>query len=114
MPLIFGNPAVEAIFELVRAHESPSCTSRFQSLFGCETLDHLEKFAAKYRARGTVYQINANKYKLVDMALLTAGDTVCQAFDNARRYWSGGASGDPIWECLIELPVTVGQKVGQI
>jgi len=111
--LIYATPAIEAIFELVRAYEFPGLTSRFQSFFGSPTMVDLRKFAGQYVQSGTIYEVQAQKYSLFDMALVAPGYTIGHTLANARQYWSGSHSPDPILECLIDLPVTVGNEVGR-
>lgn len=112
--LTYSASTIELVFELVRRLEFPDSFSRFASFFGCRDEAELRTFAAKKNSTGTIYEVEVGEFQVRDMSLLDLGDTNSHAWLNARKYWSEADSGDPIWECLIKLPVTIGKQVGKI
>jgi len=111
--MIYSEPAIEALFEQVRCYEFPNRPSRFQAIFGCEDLANLHKFVDKHPPGGAIFELYAEGYAVVDMEFVTTGHTISETLHYARRYWNGDHSTDPVWECLIELPVTVGNQLGR-
>ena len=112
--MTYRDAAVEIVFELVRRLEFSDRLSRFQSMFACQTEDELRRFATQTGSHGTIYEIEADHFQICDVAFLTLGNTISHAWLNARGYWSGAASASPLRECLMELPVTVGQQNGTV
>lgn len=105
---------LEIVFELVRRLEFPNQLSRFQSMFACRTEADLRRFATQTGSQGTIYEIETDRFQVHDMALLRLGNAISHAWRNASNYWCGTASDTPLWECLIELPVNIGRRVGTI
>jgi hypothetical protein len=86
-------------------------------MFVCRSLDELQAFSRAYSAHGTIYEIVANRFQVSDMRFLSLGDTISHAWVNARNYWQGLGSANPpspVWECLVELPVTIGHQLETI
>jgi hypothetical protein len=83
-------------------------------MFGGRDLPELRAFAAHSGSHGTVYEVVANHFLVLDARFLALGSTITHAWINARDYWSGQSSTNPIWECVIELPVRIGAQVGTI
>jgi hypothetical protein len=113
-PVTYSATAIEVVFELVRRLEFPDCLSRFQAMFACQTEAELKRFAPQTGSRGTIYEIEVERFQIFDVAFLHLGNTISHAWLNARGYWSGAVSINPLWEYLMELPVTVGQQVGTV
>jgi hypothetical protein len=112
--ITYANSTVEIIFELVRRLEFPALTSRFQVMFACQSESDLRRFAAQTGSHGTIYAVEAYQFQVCDMALLTLGNTISHAWRNARQYWSGALSANPLLECLIKLPATLDEQLGKI
>jgi hypothetical protein len=110
-PLIYSTPAIETIFELVRIHEFNHRLSRFQAMFGCDSLQKLGAFCAWRNSHGPVYEVESEPSENLDLAFLETGNTMCHAWGNARKYWGGARSANPILECLVRLPATLGDQV---
>jgi hypothetical protein len=103
----------EAIFELQRTTRYPDRPSRFQSVFGFESLDGLDRFAEKYVDEPcAIREIEADSAFLGDMRLVDA-ESLADGLRRADRYWRGETdSAEPLWEALLVPPVRVGERVG--
>lgn len=106
--------ACEAIFELQRTTRFPDRPSRFQSVFGFESLDGLDRFAETYVDEPCpIREIEADSAFLGDMRLVDA-ESLADGLRRADTYWRGETvSDDPLWEALLVPPVRVGERVGR-
>jgi hypothetical protein len=88
----YSSAAIEIVLELVRRLEFSDRLSRFQAMFACQTEPELRRFATQTGSHGTIYEVDADHFKVYDAALLTLGNTISHAWLNARGYWNGAAS----------------------
>jgi len=108
MPLAPHMPMIELIFELVRRSEFPDQMSRFQSMFGCESIEDARKFKEKFCGnQGQICLVECKEYSRLDMSLLLLGKTSIGSVFYARKYWSGEAGNTPEWEILMKPPIEV-------
>ena len=98
----------ELIFELVRTADFPDRPSRFQSVFGFETIAAVDRFADRFVDEPvTVWEVDAERSFVADMHLVDAEDFADGVY-RARQYWRGETRRpDPLWEALLVPPVTV-------
>lgn len=111
--------AIEYALELVRQAHYPEKPSRFQSMFGCETLDGAKHFRGQYdpyKISTPIYEIIPNeKVHRGDMNLLSAKCPISELDRRLRTYWSEGSyplhsNYEPFWEIVIPLPVNIGAR----
>ncbi|CAK3354060.1 hypothetical protein AB4425_13460 [Vibrio sp. 10N.261.51.A1] len=109
------EPIIEILFEYIRQANFTECVSRYQSFFAFETYQEAVFFKNRFNcSSASIYEIHStNKWNKVNMNLLTLQDSVLSTAYLAHEYWKGNASIDsnPLWECLLSLPVTVGKKI---
>lgn len=101
----------ELLFELVRSRRFPERPSRFQSVFAFRAERDVDRFVeAHVDPPYTVWRVAAADSFTGDMTLVDAEDLA----DGARRaeaYWRGRTDRDrPLWEVLLEPPVTVRER----
>jgi len=120
-PAMLFAPSVELTCELVRRSEFPRLPSRFQSVFGCETLTDAKSFLAEFGAGCPDSQImevetDSEPFR-ADMRCLDISSSVLVEAYGARRYWRqepndlgsfpGGNPTPAFWELLLRPPVRV-------
>ena len=107
---------IEAVFELIRRAEFPEKPSRFQSIYGCETIEEAKAFRDKYpqyngKQSSTIWEVECAKGYKVDMNWLNTGNTFLDSILLAKKYWGGVPSLTPMWEILMCPPVRCLRKV---
>jgi hypothetical protein len=107
------DPSLELVLELVRRLEYGGSRSRLTSFYGCEKTDDVRKFAVVH-VGAPIYEFHVTDYEVHDMTFLKLGRTITESWINARLYWEGKMSDDPLRECLVDLPVKIGKQVGTI
>lgn len=102
----------EVIFEAARIARFPDRPSRFQSIFGFETLGDAHTFVDEVVDSGyTVWEVTADRFFKADMNLVDASD-YARGLHRARYYWRGETFlDDPLWEVLLVPPVEVVRAV---
>lgn len=124
-PATLFDPSVELTCELIRRAEFPCLPSRFQSLFGCETVADAHAFLARFGEGCPKAQImeveTESKPFRADMRCLDIRGSILVMAYGARRYWKQhandlgsfpGADGTaPFWELLLPPPVRVLRRV---
>lgn len=102
------EPAIELVFEYVRRANFPKNPSRFQSVFGFESLSQALEFRDKFGGgQGTIWEAESKRYFKADMSLLTLGSSILMCSYFANKYWSGKPGSNPFWEILLIPPVKV-------
>jgi hypothetical protein len=116
---------IEMIFEGVRQIAFKDKPSRFQCMYGCETLEEAKAFREKY-GQNEFYKSESQKiYKVecngivhkADMEMLRANLPMVTVSHIASMYWSGQTDADPskdehpAWEILLPLPIKVLEAV---
>lgn len=109
------NWIYEAHLENMRLHSFPESLSRFQSFFALSN-EYLEPFLIKInklKESLTIFEVESENCSFYDMNLIDklqyTGVGVTQYY--AYQYWAGERSENPLLECLLTFPVTIGKKV---
>jgi len=98
---------LEAIFEIVRIYQFPKIISRFQSFFGCRTLEDARQIRnTTFNGIGKIYKVECENYFEADMNLLFTGHHF-SVLIYAEKYWSGEKSDKPFIEVLMEPPLKI-------
>lgn len=106
------SSVIENIFELVRVARYPDCLSRFQSFFAVDAravkplIAELCSEAPNYK----VWEVEAKRFQKFDMHLL-GGATFAEGIYYADRYWKQESSGSPLYEYLLQPPITVRKEL---
>lgn len=102
----------ELLFDLVRRDRFPWRPSRFQSVFGFESRSAADRFVAEFvDGEATLFEVSAGDAFAADMHLVDA-PTLPEGVRQAHYYWEGLTDReDPLWEVLLEPPVTVERMV---
>jgi hypothetical protein len=126
---IASNRMIELAVELVRQAYFPQMPSRFVSLFAVTAIDKFHGWEDSLGKVGDspIYKLEVptatreldgqwlrggisfgwdNDLSGFYLGLLTHG-----LYDMAYRYWSGEVSDSPLMECLVPLPVQIGELV---
>ena len=105
----------EAHLENMRLRSFPESLSRFQSFFALST-EWVEPFLIKLNIQKesvSIFEGESENCSFYDMNLIDKlqyhGVGVTQYY--AYQYWAGERSENPLLECLLPLPVTIGKKV---
>ncbi len=105
----------EAHLENLRLHSFPESLSRFQSFFALSA-EYVEPFLIKlsiHKESVSIFEVHSEKYSIYDMNMIDKltipGVGVTQY--HAHQYWAGERSENPLLECLLPFPVTIGKKV---
>lgn len=105
----------EAHLENVRLRSFPKELSRFQSFFALSD-EWVEPFLEKLNLQKesvSIFEVESEKVSFYDMNLIDMlqfpGVAITHFF--AYQYWAGERSKNPLLECLIPFPVTIGKKV---
>lgn len=119
-----NNWVKELVFDLVRRDVAKDELSRFQSVFGAGSMEDLESWMnlpSVNADSGDVYRVQTKSYSVRDATLLDLSgsyrDPVTMADDlkkQARRYWNGETSSNPVCEVLLEPEVEVVEYVDSI
>ncbi len=113
-PAVPHIPMVELVFELVRRIEFPELISRYQAIFGWETIEAAEAFKESFGTdESTIYVVNCKESIKLDMSLLYLGGSTIGSIWYARKYWCGEPGKTPNWEVLMKPPVTVIKIIEQ-
>lgn len=115
----FPENPIEVILELVRRRKYPGKRSRFQSVFAFEELDRAKRFVEEYRyekaavEKAQIWEVEADQVThRGDMAQFDQPfANLATGAELARKYWDGAESETPLWEVLLEPPVTVVDRV---
>ena len=111
---IIITPAIELLLEYVRRAFFQSLPSRFQSLFGFESIDYAKKFRSQYgNPNAPIWKVEVELYFRADMSLLTLANSLLFSSYFAYQYWSGDSSpsNKPFWEILLVPPVKILRKI---
>jgi len=102
------NNQLELVFEYVRRSFYSDAPSRFQSLFGFDSIESARAFNREYRKdKSSIWKIKAGKSFRADMKLLHSGSILVVSY-LAHIYWSGKTIEDnPFWEFLLSPPIKV-------
>lgn len=102
----------ELVFEMTRIARFSDRPSRFQSVFGFETLRDAEYFVDEFAdSPCTIWRVTAERSFSGDMRLVDAED-YADGVRRARHYWRGETFlDDPLWEVLLVPPVEVVELV---
>lgn len=112
-----ASPAIELLFENVRRANFSECPSRFQSFFACCSIEEARTFRNTYGSNDSqIFEVyTENRFFKANMCLLGNNHTNLVCSYLAHEYWAGN-SGPPelseFTEILLELPVTIGPKIG--
>jgi hypothetical protein len=106
------KPLMEYIFELVRLKDFKDKPSRFESYFGCLTLEDAEILKRDiFLSPRTIYKVSSEEYFIADMNWMHLGGTILETFVLAEKYWSGIQSSKFLLEALLKSPKIV-EKIG--
>lgn len=122
-PALFQNQGIEHFFELARRIYRPNAPSRFQSMFGTESVEEARVFRDEM-ARNNAGPADAPIRELhfetdairVDMLGLNQTTVASRAITyRTMRYWRGEPNGAVScqWELIIPLPIRVGRTVSE-
>jgi hypothetical protein len=110
-----ANAQIELWFEWVRRAEFPATPSRYQSAFGCETIDNARSFRDHPtwgHAGSGIWEVEAEFDAFrADMACLKGTIPFYEVPYWANHYWSGKPSDNPSWELILTPPVRVLRRV---
>ena len=112
-PVGFNNWAIEIYFEYIRYKEFPHMPSRFQCVFGWEDIND----AIEFNGTSPIFQIASESgHHKADMNLLGLDPDPVVKHDKAAKYWKGepmsnDAHYKPVWEYVINTPVTVLNRI---
>jgi hypothetical protein len=107
-----SDAEIDLLFEFIRRVEFPTCPSRYQSIFACESLEDAQAFRDEHRAGAAIWEVEGKVAFRADHQLLDLSGTAMDVVERARRYWRGEPGGSPEWELLLKPPVTVVRRVG--
>lgn len=102
---------IEITFELIRQISFNEKPSRFESIFGCESLADALKFRnEKGNPENKIYKVSTDSFFKADMNLLYTG-TILGNILIAEKYWRGQSSKNPFWEILMQAPVKILEEI---
>ncbi|NVM64971.1 hypothetical protein FHW88_003260 [Mucilaginibacter sp. SG538B] len=108
MPII-----TEANIEHVRQAYFGSLTSRFQSIFACDSIEDAKKLRTQFRSEDSpIFELKTDNFQKCDMNWLFFGTQNITSSYLAHQYWEGKESPNPFWEYCIKLPVIIGDRIG--
>ena len=103
---------IESVFELIRRLKYPNLKSRFQSTFGCLTIEDAKKIKEiTFKGEGNIYKVACDSYFIADMNLLNQARSIIGIEIIANKYWSGIYSKNPTIEVLMNYPVEIIEKI---
>ena len=108
---------IELHYEYIRHIYFKNMPSRLQSAFAFSEYEQALAFKRERGNEGRIYEVNfSGRCFVADMNLLTVKLKPEQQEYTARQYWSGKPKSldkdyIPCWECLIDLPVTIGREI---
>lgn len=102
----------ETGMELVRQAHFENQQSRFQSYFGCRTIEEATQYRDQYRGgEGKIVEVECDSFEVRDMDLLEANSFI-EILRDGMRYWEGSQGSDePTWEVVMEPPIEVVDSV---
>jgi hypothetical protein len=105
--------SIELTLEIVRRSLHPDRVSRFQGLFGFDSLERAEDFASSHDCRDKpIWEITAASWFMGDMKWLKACSLPVEEAAFAWGYWSGVPfDAEPDWEFVLSLPVDIVRRV---
>lgn len=102
---------IEITFELIRQISFKDKPSRFESLFGCETIEEAIKFRTeKGNQSNKIYKVSTDSFFKADMNLLYTA-TIPGNILIAEKYWRGESSKNPFWEILMKAPINILEEI---
>ncbi len=102
---------IEITFELVRQIKFKDKLSRFESIFGWETIEEAIKFRLeKGKPTDKIYKVSTKSFVKADMNLLYTA-TIPGNIIIAEKYWNGESSQNPCWEILMTAPVKILSEI---
>ena len=104
----------ELLLELTRRDVAPEAPSRLRSLYAFFSLEDALAFRERHRDAGDpVFCVDREPVFRGDARLLGRAEMPLVTALYARWYWQGrpGVAEGPLWETLVEMPVTIGERV---
>lgn len=119
IPREHNSGMLELLLEATRKIHYPDKPCRFHSMFACETIEMARRFGEIAKMPNSpIFEIHANSETAAhrgDMKLLAANHTIVSIDYRIHQYWRGLTIEDsghvPLWECVVPLPATVGERV---
>ncbi len=108
------NETIDLLFEYVRKSYFPSRPSRFQSVFGFESIEQAKRFRDRFGMSSDcpIWEVEADIVFKADMELLTLEDSLLVLSYRAHQYWNGcSIKKSPFWEYLMVPPVKVIRRI---
>jgi hypothetical protein len=109
---------LEMQFEYIRMVYNKDTVSRLQSVFACDSLEAALAFKQKYRKpESRIFEVEySGRMFIGDLNCLVSDLNPEAQKQNALRYWHGEPFSSeknyiPMWECLLDMPVTI---VGEV
>ncbi len=114
-----ANGALEREIELesIRRERFPNLPSRYVSVFSWQSTKDLDRFRDEFRLlgcggkHGRIWRVKGRAVFRGDMDLFNVFWGDMEMRTATVHYWSQQASGDPLYEYLLEPPVTVLEEV---
>jgi hypothetical protein len=114
-PNLVDDAEVELLLELTRREVAPQHPSRLTSLFAFASLEDALAFRGSHRGEAdAIHAVEGSQDAFRgDARLIGLARTPLVTGVYARWYWEGrpNAERPPLWEVLLDLPVTVGERV---
>ena len=115
-PAHVDDARLEVLLEVTRRDVAPGAVPRLQALFAFCAVTDAEAFRDSHRgADDAIYSVQGpdDAFRGDARLLGIAGSPLVGAI-YARWYWQGRPNplGPPLWEVLLGLPVTIGERVG--
>jgi hypothetical protein len=112
----------EWLLEEIRRRHYSHRPSRLESLFACRTAEEAVAMQREMKCEGTaLWEVGCESAFICDMyftnitprSLDTLSRRAKEEWEgNLHSYWRGEASENPLWECLLPLPVVVIRRHG--
>ncbi len=118
--LAYGALEREYELESIRRERFPMLPSRYVSIFAWQSTKDLDRFRADFRLlgcgekHGRIWKVKGKAVFRGDMDLFNVFRGDLEMRTAADYYWSQQASGDPLYEYLLEPPVTVLEEVHEV
>jgi hypothetical protein len=114
----------ELLLEEIRRQHFPHRPSRLESLFACRSAEEAVAMQREMKCKdAALWEVECEDAFICDMKFANimpiSLDTLSRRAKEAwmvqlHRYWRGEASANPLWECLLPLPVVVIRRHGQL
>jgi hypothetical protein len=116
----------ERLLEDIRRQHFPHRPSRLESLFACRTAEEAVAIQREMKCEdaalwevkceeGDTFICDMYFTNITPRSLDTLSRRAEQEWlDNLHSYWRGEASANPLWECLLPLPVVVIRRHGDL